>query len=380
MKLIYSFECISKENRIKIVENDTIFFSNIENIKYSPDLKYFVVNPISATNRITVFNKDGKIYKSYLIDDSYSDKYLKIINQNPIEDSILTTSYLRKIFGNSKDIYSNSVALSTFKNDSILITKGVLNYFINSKHQNIGVDIRRYSTVVLISVNIYTDEINVIPLYFTHGKSYPEAKNLAFKNNKLFLKLFPIDFFKDKPNGSKYVLGVFNFIEDNWKPILEIPKEYIDSRVKLTLDYGYRIATYKKDNYFMSPFLNYIFNLRGDTIKLSDLDNAIQFTLSKFNSDTLIYTKDLKMLDSLSHYNIDFFFQNDFLYIILNKPINLDGKVYLNKYNLKGNLIESYILNKDRLLESCSYSDNLHKIIKVYMENEEWYIEEVDFN
>lgn len=120
--------------------------------------------------------------------------------------------------------------------------------------------------------------------------------------------------------------------------------------------------------------------MEGDTIKLSDLDNAISHSLSLFSSDTLIRNKDYNMLDSLSHYIGNIFFKGDNLFVILNKPKNYDNKIYLNKYTLKGELIYSNVINENQKLETVFYSENKQKLYKIYMVKEEWWVEEIDFD
>ena len=233
---------------------------------------------------------------------------------------------------------------------------------------------------VLYKININSNEITVIPLVFVGRKLYPQLDYLEFVNNKLYFRLFPMGVHKGLPNSPKFVLGKFNLDSNNWQSVLELPKEYELSKVNLTLDYKFRIASNHKKDFFIAPFLNYTFNLEGDTIKLSDLDNAISHSLSLFSSDTLIRNKDYNMLDSLSHYIGNIFFKGDNLFVILNKPKNYDNKIYLNKYTLKGELIYSNVINENQKLETVFYSENKQKLYKIYMVKEEWWVEEIDFD
>lgn len=366
-------------NKFKIVESDSVYFQSIDKLEYSPNNELFVVSQKSESNRINIFNKDGTLYKSYLIDDSYTDKYIDLLKNKDVKENIQSTDYLKTIRGHPKVLYKNTVSKSLFLNDSIIYTISGLNYYVDGD-KVLGVDglILKVRTV-LIKINIFSDKEEIIPLAFIHNKLYPQSDYLEFFNNYLFFRLFPIGVHESRPNSPKYVLARFNLDSNNWQPILELPKEYEASKVNLFLDYKYRITSYKNKTYFIAPYLNYVFNLDGDTIQLSGLHNAIQYSLSKFGSDTLI-KKNYKMLDSLSHFIGGIFFKNDFLYVLLRKTSKRDGKKYLNKYSLNGELLDSKLVNKERKLETVFYSENKHKLIKVYLENDEWYVEEVDVN
>ena len=184
--------------------------------------------------------------------------------------------------------------------------------------------------------------------------------------------------FKNIPASPQEILGRFNPLNKNWTPELKIPNEYLTSNINFDLDYNYRIANHNDDTYFMAPFTNYLFNYNNDTIWLSDLSDPIKFSLKKYGQDRILDKEDYSKLDSLSHNIVDLYFRRDFLYVLLNKPMNYDGKVYLNRYNLKGELMDSTIVNNGKLLETIFISDNKQKLMKVYLENEEWYVEEVD--
>ena len=175
----------------KLTENDTIHYQNIKNIKYTPNSKYFVLNQRSYDKKINIFEENGELYNSYNIDDSYTNKNLDLINQNPENDTILTTNYLKEFFGNKSDIYGNTISESLFISDSVLVTIGILNFIINSKYRNIGFDMLSCNTVVLFRINIFTDIVDVIPLNFIDQKLYPQANSLEFVNNHFYFILFP---------------------------------------------------------------------------------------------------------------------------------------------------------------------------------------------
>lgn len=367
-------------NTFKLSENDSVNFINIKNIKYSPDLEHFIVNQVSYGNRINIFDSKGNVFKSYLIDDSYTDMYLEEIIQLPDSDTILTSNALREYFKDSKNIYDNTISKSVFINDSTLVTIGILNYYRYSESEGTDVFLRSFNTVVLFYTDIYSDRIDVIPLNYITQKLYPQADIIEFANNYLYFTLFPMGLFKNIPNSPEETLAKFKHGENNWVSELELPNEYIVSNVNLSLEYNYRITSYNNETYFISPYTNYIFNTKKDTIWLSDLNDPIKFSLNQNNSNYYVWSNDFNMLDSLSHFIGDVFFKNDKLYALINKPINKDNKIYLNKYTLKGKLIESNVINENQKLETAFYSENKQKLFKVYMENEEWYVEEVDID
>jgi hypothetical protein len=338
------------------------------------------VNQRSYDKKINIFEENGELYKSYNIDDSYTDKYLDLINQNPESDTILTTNSLKEFFGNKSDIYGNTISESLFISDSVLVTIGILNYIINSKYRNIGYDMLSCNTVVLFRINIFTDIVDVIPLKFIDQKLYPQANSLEFVNNHFYFILFPMGQFKKIPNSPEEIIGRFNFNENIWSPILRLPNEYITSNINQGLDYNYKISSYKDETYFISPFTNYLFNSKNDTIWLSDLQDPIKFSLNTHNAIRIYDEQDLSKLDSLSHNIVDFSFLENQILVLLNKPVNYDGKVYLNKYSLSGKLIDSTIVHIGESLETIFISENRKKIIKVYMENEDWWVEEININ
>ncbi|MCB0703413.1 MAG: hypothetical protein KDC55_11970 [Ignavibacteriae bacterium] len=366
--------------KFKIIESDSIYFENIEKLEFSPNGKFYLVNKRSNTKRINVFNNNGVLYNSFLVNDAFTDKYFDIIKDTTKDEEILTTEYLNTLPNRPEVLYDNSFFKSIFLNDSMIVATGSINYYIYGENPSGDKGLILRAMTVLYKININSNEITVIPLVFVGRKLYPQLDYLEFVNNKLYFRLFPMGVHKGLPNSPKFVLGKFNLDSNNWQSVLELPKEYELSKVNLTLDYKFRIASNHKKDFFIAPFLNYTFNLEGDTIKLSDLDNAISHSLSLFSSDTLIRNKDYNMLDSLSHYIGNIFFKGDNLFVILNKPKNYDNKIYLNKYTLKGELIYSNVINENQKLETVFYSENKQKLYKIYMVKEEWWVEEIDFD
>ena len=366
--------------KFKIIESDSIYFENIEKLEFSPNGKFYLVNKRSNTKRINVFNNNGVLYNSFLVNDAFTDKYFDIIKDTTKDEEILTTEYLNTLPNRPEVLYDNSFFKSIFLNDSMIVATGSINYYIYGENPSGDKGLILRAMTVLYKININSNEITVIPLVFVGRKLYPQLDYLEFVNNKLYFRLFPMGVHKGLPNSPKFVLGKFNLDSNNWQSVLELPKEYELSKVNLTLDYKFRIASNHKKDFFIAPFLNYTFNLEGDTIKLSDLDNAISHSLSLFSSDTLIRNKDYNMLDSLSHYIGNIFFKGDNLFVILNKPKNYDNKIYLNKYTLKGELIYSNVINENQKLETVFYSENKQNLYKIYMVKEEWWVEEIDFD
>lgn len=372
--------CYSELNRTKLLESDSIYYQSIESIQFSPNEDYFVVNQKEKTNRVNILKKNGSLYKSYSINDSYTDKYFEIIQQKNVKEPSLTTNYLRSLPDCPTILYNNTFSKSSFLNDSIVYIIGSINYLvqIDSPDERFGVRLKKSN--VLFRINIFTDSMEVNYLDFIPKKLYPQSDYFNIVNRNIYIKLFPMDVHKNIPTSQKFVLGIYNIESSDWSPLLELPEEYESSNVKLKLDYDYRISNFRDKTYFMAPLLHYMFSLEQDTIWLNDLVNPIKFSLEKFGSETINLPEELYKLDSLSHSIVDFFFSNNFLYIVLNKPKNNNGKIYLHKYNLEGKFIESKELNKGRELEAVCYSENNNKLYKFYMENEEWWVEEIDFN
>lgn len=366
--------------KFKIMESDSVYFTDIKDIIYSPKLEYFVVNQNSYSNRINIFDTNSTLYKSYLIDDSYTDKYLDLIIQLPESDTVLTTNALRKVYGDSKNIYGNTISKSVFVNDSILATIGILNYFKFSKSNYNNTNLRSYNTVVLFIINIHTDIIEVTPLNYITQKLYPQASLLKCNNEFLYFTLLPMGLIKNFPDSPNTTLGKIKLGEENWETVIDLPKEYLESNVKLGLDYNYRIASFNSELYFLSPYTNYAFNLKKDTIWLSDLNDPIESSLNKHNLIRVSSKEDYPKLDSLSHKIGDLFFLNFSLYVLIIKPKDYDNKIYLNKYTLNGELIYSNVINENQKIETVFYSENKQKLYKVYMKNEEWWVEEIDFD
>lgn len=343
-------------NKYKIQESDSVYFQSIDNLKFSNDGNLFVVNQKTKTNRINIFKKDGTLFKSYLIDDSFTDKYFDIIEIKEKDDKLLTTKYLNTQPKRPKILYNNIFDQSLFINDSLIYCTAYINYYTdgNKRYNFKGLVLKNMITLVII--NVYNDKMEALPLEYKRDELYPQTDYLEFYNNNIYYRLFPYGYYKIIPNSPKYVLGKLNINNKIWEPIVKLPKEYEDSKVNLELDYRFNIANFKNEVYFNCPFLNYVYNLKGDTIRFTDLDNSIQYSLSRFGSDTLIKSNGINMLDSLCHYIGGIFFKNGFLYNIVSKTKSSNNKIYLNKYNLNGKLIVEKLLNENLKLFSAFYS------------------------
>lgn len=377
-----SFDLISFEasNRYKLKESDSIYFQDIDNLEYSPNLEFYVINQKSESNRINIFNKDGTLFKTYLIDDTYTFKFIDSINYNMTEVLMNNEEYEGTNGSKTKSEFTNTISQSSFLNDSTLVTIGSLKYLVHYHPVGGQPHFKLNRPTVLLFTNLINDEFQIKPLRFNETNVNPQSDYLEIVKNDIYFELFPAGFLRKIPNSPKTVVGKINLDDYDWEPLIDLPNEYVTSNIRLSIDFSYRIADYKNKTYFMSPLTNYLFNVEKDTIWLSDLDDPIEYSLSQFGSKTVSLPGDMYKLDSVSHSIVEFFFQNDFLYVILNTPKVKDGKIYLHKYSLKGEFINSKELNEGRKLESTFYTKNKQRLMKVYMENEEWYIEEVDIN
>lgn len=376
IKLFSFFDSNSRE----LIENDSIYFQSINKIEYSPNLELFVVNQKSEFNRINIFKNNGDLFKSYLIDDSYTFKFIDSIYYDKSE-VLLTKDEYNNLQGSLiGSEFTNTISQSTFLNDSILITIGTLKYLVHYGTMGGQPHFKLNKVTVLLFTNILNNDFQIKTLRFNETKVNPQPDYLKIVGNDIFFKLFPEGFLRKFPNSSTIVVGKINLIDYDWEPLVELPNEYITSNIRLSIDFNYKIFEYNNKTYFIAPFTNYIFNMEQDTIWLSDLVDPIKYSLNFFNSETINLPQEMFKLDSVSHSIIDFFFNNDFLYVLLNKPKMKDSKIYLHKYTLTGKFLKSKELDEGKKLESVFYSKIKQKLIKVYMENEDWYIDEVDIN
>jgi hypothetical protein len=166
----------------------------------------------------------------------------------------------------------------------------------------------------------------------------------------------------------------------NWSPIAELPKEYHDTGVKLSINYDYKVNTNGEETYIMAPFSEYLIKLDKDTKWLSDLDNPLKNSLKKHNSETIDITQERNKLDSVPHFIIDFFFNNNSLYTIISIPRDKNGHIYLHNYSLNGEYIKKKLLHEGVNSASVSYSNMNKKLYKIYLENDGWYYEEINFD
>lgn len=364
----------------KLIENDSIFFQSISKIEYSPNLELFVVNQKSEFNRINIFKSNGDLFKSYLIDDSFTFKFIDSIYYDKSE-VLLSRDEYNSLQGSYNDSeFANTLCQSSFLNDSILITSGTLKYLVHYGTLGGQPHFKRNKVTVLLLSNLNTNEIQIRPLRYNETKVNPQPDYLKIVGKDIYFKLFPEEFMRKIPNSSKIVVGKINLDDYNWEPQVELPKEYVTSNIRLSIDFNYKISDYNNKTYFMAPLTNYIFNLEQDTIWLSDLVDPIKYSLNYFDSETINLPEEMFKLDSVSHSIVDFFFQNSSLFVILNTPSIKDGKIYLHKYTLDGKFLTSKVLNNGKKLETVCYSKSKQKLLIVYMKNEEWYFEEVDIN
>lgn len=240
--------------KFKIIESDSIYFENIEKLEFSPNGKFYLVNKRSNTKRINVFNNNGVLYNSFLVNDAFTDKYFDIIKDTTKDEEILTTEYLNTLPNRPEVLYDNSFFKSIFLNDSMIVATGSINYYIYGENPSGDKGLILRAMTVLYKININSNEITVIPLVFVGRKLYPQLDYLEFVNNKLYFRLFPMGVHKGLPNSPKFVLGKFNLDSNNWQSVLELPKEYELSKVNLTLDYKFRIASNHKKDFLLPLF------------------------------------------------------------------------------------------------------------------------------
>lgn len=379
--ILICFSAQSKELKFKIQESDSTYFQSIKSTSISPDSSMIVISQKSSNNRINILRLNGKVFKSYLIDDAISEKYIELINYINTDTVVNKLQYLEYYPEFKGSLYQNTVLFSEFLNDSVIVAIGSLKYLVKFDREEYDAQFKRKSVTVLLLININTDEFEVKPLIPNlEKKLMPYEKGLDVINQNIFFTILPYGFMRDTSNYSSFVLGNLKYNEKTWNPLLRLPIEYINTNINLDINYDYKINKFKNDIFFMAPLTNYLFNLKGDTIKPSNLNNPLEYTLKSFNSEKINIKDEKYKLDSLPHSIVDFFFTNDFLYVILNKPKNQDGKIYLNKYSISGDFISSKSLNQNNALECVGYCRNSKILYKVYMENSEWYFEEINFN
>jgi hypothetical protein len=235
---------------------------------------------------------------------------------------------------------------------------------------------------VLFIRNIFTDEVKLKTLRFHDSDLSPQSTFIDIISDDVYFELFPVNYFHRRPNGIGYTVGKINMEDYDWRPVVKIPQEYDDSNIRLGLGNNYNIAEYNGKPYYLALLTNYVFNMDQDTIRFSNLPDPIKYSLDKFKADTVKLPLDRYKLDSISHANIDFFFLNDFLYVIANLPWSVNGKIALsktclNKYTLNGEFISSVHLNEDINIKSIFYAENRSIILALTMIDQKWHVYEI---
>jgi hypothetical protein len=367
-----------------IAESDSIYYQGISDIRYSPDNNYYVINPKGRSNRINIYNKDNTLYKSYLVDDSYSFRFLDSIYYDPSERLISREQYLSLPGSTSRSEFGNTISESSFLNDSTIVTISALRYLVY-EDPKVSSNFDKLNVLsVILMTNIFTDEVTVKPLRYNNSKLHPQSEFIDIIGNDFYFELFPTNFYDGIPNSEEYTVGKINIEDYDWKPAVKLPQEYIDSKIGLEIGNNFSISEIDGKPYFLALLSNYVFNLDNDTIRFSDLPEPIEYSLNKFQTETIDLPEEMYKLDSLSHMNLDFFFRDQYIYLMLNKPKTEYGKTilnksYLNKYTLNGALVSSVHINKDIDVKSLFYAAN-RGIMAISMIDQKWHVYEIPIN
>ena len=283
--ILICFSAQSKELKFKIQESDSTYFQSIKSTSISPDSSMIVISQKSSNNRINILRLNGKVFKSYLIDDAISEKYIELINYINTDTVVNKLQYLEYYPEFKGSLYQNTVLFSEFLNDSVIVAIGSLKYLVKFDREEYDAQFKRKSVTVLLLININTDEFEVKPLIPNlEKKLMPYEKGLDVINQNIFFTILPYGFMRDTSNYSSFVLGNLKYNEKTWNPLLRLPIEYINTNINLDINYDYKINKFKNDIFFMAPLTNYLFNLKGDTIKPSNLNNPLEYTLKSFKS------------------------------------------------------------------------------------------------
>lgn len=371
LPIIWAFQ---EENLIK--EPDNVYIQNIQSISFSKENSYFCINHYYPTDNLCIYKNNGELYKVLHIDDSFTEKYIDIVKDRNKKERIFTSEELHNISGSPEVLYENKFSKAKFLTNELLLIIGYIQYFIERAENKSKYKLHRKKMPVLFFYDIKSDSLFVKKVNPISGNLFPQVDYLEVINNRVFLGLFPVDYFEKQPESSKYVLAEYDLKKDECEPKLEIPYEYLKYNLNLALNYNYRIAEHQNTLYFMAPYTNYMFNENEDTVWFDRMVDPIKYSLNIFDSDSVKSHEEYYKMDSLSSYVLDLFIRDNIVNLILMRPNENNKNIYLCKYTLKGKFLKERILVEEKV-ESIFYSSIREKIIKVYMKDENWYYNEI---